>query len=35
MFMPENQLKGWPDADVRDLLAYLAGEEQVPLPRKD
>lgn len=32
--MPENQLKGWPDADVRDLLAYLAGEEQVPLPKK-
>jgi putative heme-binding domain-containing protein len=31
--MPENQLKDWPDADVRDLLAYLAGEDQVSLPK--
>ncbi|MFQ3649885.1 MAG: PVC-type heme-binding CxxCH protein, partial [Gemmataceae bacterium] len=30
--MPENQLQGWSDADVRDLLAYLAGEDQPPLP---
>jgi putative membrane-bound dehydrogenase-like protein len=30
--MPENQLKDWPDADVRDLLAYLAGDDQPPLP---
>ncbi|MGL4554332.1 MAG: c-type cytochrome [Gemmataceae bacterium] len=32
--MPENQLKDWPDGDVRDLLAYLAGEDQVGLPPK-
>jgi len=30
--MPENQLQGWSDAQVRDLLAYLAGEDQPPLP---
>ena len=30
--MPENQLQGWSDADVRDLLAYLAGDDQPPLP---
>lgn len=29
--MPENQLKDWPDTDVRDLLAYLGSEEQVEL----
>ncbi len=29
--MPEDQLQGWPDADVRDLLAYLMNKEQVPM----
>lgn len=32
--MPENQLLGWPENDIRDLLAYLAGEDQVRLPGK-
>jgi putative heme-binding domain-containing protein len=32
--MPEGQLQTLTDAQVRDLLAYLAGETQVPLPGK-
>lgn len=31
--MPEGQLATLSDAEVRDLLAYLAGKEQVPLPK--
>ncbi|MFO0844476.1 MAG: PVC-type heme-binding CxxCH protein [Gemmataceae bacterium] len=30
--MPDGQLKPMSDAEVRDLLAYLAGERQVSLP---
>ena len=30
--MPEGQLKDWPTAHVRDLIAYLASPRQVPLP---
>jgi putative membrane-bound dehydrogenase-like protein len=30
--MPEGQLAPMSDADVRDLIAYLAGPTQVPLP---
>ncbi|MCA9054964.1 MAG: c-type cytochrome, partial [Planctomycetaceae bacterium] len=30
--MPEGQLKDWPQAHVQDLVAYLAGPRQVPLP---
>jgi putative heme-binding domain-containing protein len=30
--MPEGQLTPLSDADVRDLMAYLAGDGQVPLP---
>ncbi len=30
--MPENQLGQMSDAEVRDLIAYLAGPGQVPLP---
>lgn len=29
--MPEDQLQGWLDADVRDLLAYLMSKEQVAM----
>ena len=29
--MPEDQLQGWPHADIRDLLAYLMSKEQVPM----
>jgi putative heme-binding domain-containing protein len=32
--MPEGLLAPLTDAEVRDLLAYLAGEGQVPLPKK-
>ena len=32
--MPEGQLAPLKDTDVRDLLAYLAGDGQVPLPKK-
>jgi putative heme-binding domain-containing protein len=32
--MPEGQLQALRDADVRDLLAYLAGNGQPPLPKK-
>jgi hypothetical protein len=31
--MPEGLLTQLKDAEVRDLLAYLAGPGQVPLPR--
>jgi putative heme-binding domain-containing protein len=31
--MPEGQLTMLSDSDVRDLIAYLAGATQVPLPR--
>jgi len=31
--MPEGQLKDLKDREVRDLLAYLAAKEQVPLPK--
>src|SRR5262249_10090452 len=31
--MPEGQLKELKDSEVRDLLAYLAAKEQVPLPK--
>jgi len=31
--MPENQLAQLSDVEVRDLIAYLAGAEQVPLPK--
>jgi putative heme-binding domain-containing protein len=31
--MPENQLTPMSDAEVRDLIAYLAGAGQVPLPK--
>jgi putative membrane-bound dehydrogenase-like protein len=32
--MPEGQLAPLNDTEVRDLLAYLAGDGQVPLPKK-
>ena len=32
--MPEGLLAPMKDAEVRDLLAYLAGDGQVPLPQK-
>ena len=31
--MPEDQLKQLTDVEIRDLLAYLAGPGQVPLPK--
>jgi putative heme-binding domain-containing protein len=31
--MPEGMLSDRSDADIRDLLAYLAGNSQVPLPK--
>ena len=31
--MPEGLLAPLSDAEVRDLIAYLAGAEQVPLPK--
>jgi hypothetical protein len=31
--MPEGLLAPLSDAEVRDLIAYLAGSEQVPLPK--
>jgi hypothetical protein len=31
--MPEGQLAMLSDAEVRDLIAYLAGAGQVPLPK--
>jgi putative heme-binding domain-containing protein len=33
--MPEGLLKGLDEASVRDLLAYLAGDGQVPLPKNE
>ena len=30
--MPEGQLTPMSDAEVRDLIAYLAGADQPPLP---
>jgi hypothetical protein len=30
--MPEGMLRSLTDEQVRDLLVYLAGPEQVPLP---
>lgn len=32
--MPEGQLQTLGDPEIRDLLAYLAGPSQVPLPKK-
>jgi putative heme-binding domain-containing protein len=32
--MPEGQLAPMTDAEVRDLIAYLGGRDQVPLQRK-
>ena len=34
-FMPEGMLSPLSDVEVRDLLAYLAGPGQVPLPKPD
>lgn len=31
--MPEGQLQALSDREIRDLLAYLAGHEQAPLPK--
>jgi hypothetical protein len=31
--MPEGLLDKLTNAEVRDLIAYLAGPEQVPLPK--
>jgi cytochrome c1 len=31
--MPQGQVEKLTDAEVRDLIAYLAGPGQVPLPR--
>lgn len=33
--MPENQLKVMTDEEVRNLIAYLMGPAQVPLPKND
>ncbi|MFO0929991.1 MAG: hypothetical protein U0736_23700 [Gemmataceae bacterium] len=33
--MPEGQLQTLTDVEIRDLLAYLAGAGQVPLPKKE
>ena len=33
--MPEGQLAPMTDVEVRDLIAYLAGADQVPLPKSE
>ena len=33
--MPEGMLRTFTDEQVRDLLVYLAGSSQVPIPRTE